>query len=78
MKKICLLFLTFGFVIVLNGQEKHIITSDGVDLYVNVKGRGTPCLFSTGVPMYMQHQLTPLFQYTNECQPLYLYPVRKG
>jgi proline iminopeptidase len=29
---------------------RHIITSDGVDLYVTVKGKGTPCLYIHGGP----------------------------
>jgi proline iminopeptidase len=33
-----------------NAQEKHIKTSDGVDLYVKVKGKGTPCLYIHGGP----------------------------
>jgi proline iminopeptidase len=31
-------------------QVKHILTSDGVDLYVTVKGEGTPCLYLHGGP----------------------------
>jgi proline iminopeptidase len=29
---------------------KHLTTSDGVDLYVTVKGKGTPCLYIHGGP----------------------------
>ncbi len=29
---------------------KHIITSDSVDLFVTVKGKGTPCLYIHGGP----------------------------
>ena len=50
MKKISLLIITLGFTTILHGQERHIITSDGVDLYVNVKGTGTPCLYIHGGP----------------------------
>jgi proline iminopeptidase len=43
-----LLFLTLQF---LNqAQEQHIITSDSVKLFVNVKGSGTPCLYLHGGP----------------------------
>jgi len=31
-------------------EIKHIITSDSVDLYVTVKGNGTPCLYIHGGP----------------------------
>lgn len=31
-------------------KVRHIITSDGVDLYVTVKGSGTPCLYIHGGP----------------------------
>jgi len=34
----------------LQAQERHIIASDSVNLYVNVKGRGTPCLYIHGGP----------------------------
>jgi len=36
--------------IALNAQERTILTSDSVSLYVNVKGRGTPCLYLHGGP----------------------------
>ena len=29
---------------------RHVVTSDGVDLYVTVKGKGTPCLYIHGGP----------------------------
>jgi proline iminopeptidase len=31
-------------------EVKHIVTSDGVTLYVTVKGKGTPCLYIHGGP----------------------------
>lgn len=34
----------------MNAQEIHILTTDSVDLYVHVKGNGTPCLFIHGGP----------------------------
>lgn len=34
----------------INAQERFITTSDSVQLYVNVKGKGTPCLFIHGGP----------------------------
>jgi proline iminopeptidase len=33
-----------------SSEVKHIITSDSVDLYVTVKGKGTPCLYIHGGP----------------------------
>jgi len=50
MKKISLVIIALGFFTILHGQERHIITSDSVDLYVNVKGTGTPCLYIHGGP----------------------------
>ncbi len=47
------LYLLF-FLIVLGAnckaQEKHVLTTDSVSLYVNVKGSGTPCLYIHGGP----------------------------
>lgn len=37
-------------VMTLQAQEKTILTSDSVSLYVNVKGKGTPCLYLHGGP----------------------------
>ncbi len=46
--------LLFLLVILLTtfskAQEREIVTSDGVKLYVNVKGKGTPCLYLHGGP----------------------------
>lgn len=50
MKRISLVFLLSFFSIFVSAQVKHIITSDGVDLYVTVKGKGTPCLYVHGGP----------------------------
>lgn len=36
---------------------RHILTSDGVDLYVTVKGAGTPCLYIHGGPGCGSHWL---------------------
>ena len=49
MKKLLLIpiLLFFGL---LNAQEQTIITSDGVELYVKVKGEGTPLLYVHGGP----------------------------
>ena len=50
MKKLVLLFLFIVFAIESHAQVKHIITSDSVDLYVTIKGKGTPCLYIHGGP----------------------------
>lgn len=49
MKKLLLIpiLLFYGL---LNAQEQKITTSDGVDLYVKVKGEGTPLLYLHGGP----------------------------
>jgi len=50
MKKVFLLLLALGLTILADAQAKHVITSDGVDLYVTVRGEGTPCLYLHGGP----------------------------
>ena len=45
--------LTFFFLITTISclaQEQHFITSDSVNLYVKVKGKGIPCLYIHGGP----------------------------
>lgn len=49
MKKLILL-LVVCFSLNLQAQERQIETSDGVKLYVCVKGTGTPCLYIHGGP----------------------------
>lgn len=50
MKKSLLFLTAFLLAALACAQEKHIVTTDGVDLYVNVKGVGTPCLYLHGGP----------------------------
>jgi proline iminopeptidase len=50
MKKSILFLTLLLLAVVTEAQERHVITSDGVDLYVNVKGEGTPCLYLHGGP----------------------------
>ncbi|HNX83753.1 MAG: alpha/beta hydrolase [Bacteroidales bacterium] len=50
MKKSLLFLSALLLGVVVCAQERHIITTDGVDLYVNVKGEGTPCLYLHGGP----------------------------
>jgi proline iminopeptidase len=48
-KLLTVLLLAIPYLFV-SAQEMHIKTSDGVDLYVKVKGEGTPCLYIHGGP----------------------------
>ncbi|SHJ90925.1 proline iminopeptidase [Epilithonimonas mollis] len=51
MKTSKLLFFVVIFLATFSkAQERVIVTSDGVKLYVNVKGKGTPCLYLHGGP----------------------------
>src|SRR5512140_1675554 len=50
MKKLLIFILLAVPFLFVNAQEMHIKTSDGVDLYVKVKGEGTPCLYIHGGP----------------------------
>lgn len=50
MKKLFSLILFFSLCVAVKAEEKHIITSDGVDLYVKVEGKGMPCLYIHGGP----------------------------
>ncbi len=50
MKKLFSLILFFSLCVGVKAEEKHIITSDGVELYVKVEGKGMPCLYIHGGP----------------------------
>lgn len=51
MKSIVLFFLLIvGLICRSQAQEKVVMTSDSVKLYVKVKGTGTPCLYIHGGP----------------------------
>lgn len=50
MKTIHLLLFLNIFSLNIQAQEQHILTSDSVNLYIYVKGSGTPCLFVHGGP----------------------------
>lgn len=50
MKKIALSWIVVYVGLIANAQERYIRTSDSVNLYVNVKGKGTPCLYIHGGP----------------------------
>ena len=48
--KVLLVIILCNSYSLLFGQEEYYTTSDGVKLYLNVKGEGTPCLFVHGGP----------------------------
>jgi proline iminopeptidase len=50
MKKIGLLFFVLVTIVTAQAQERKIVTTDSVILYVKVKGNGTPCLYLHGGP----------------------------
>jgi proline iminopeptidase len=50
MKKTFLLYSFLLTAITCLAQEQRFITSDSVNLYVNVKGKGIPCLYIHGGP----------------------------
>jgi proline iminopeptidase len=50
MKLISVLFFLMISVFTVHANEKYIVTSDSVRLYVNVKGTGPACLYIHGGP----------------------------
>lgn len=50
MRKYLLLFLFYTSILTSFAQEKHILTTDSVLLYVKVKGTGPACLYIHGGP----------------------------
>ncbi|MCP9200728.1 alpha/beta hydrolase [Gramella sp. GC03-9] len=50
MKKLILVLVVSLLGFNLKAEEKRIITSDGVELYVKVEGKGKPCLYLHGGP----------------------------
>lgn len=61
MKKIVFLLLFLSYSMVSFTQERYIMTSDSVKLYVKVKGEGTPCLYLHGGPGASSYFLDILF-----------------
>lgn len=57
MKNITVLICIFVSVLTIQAQEKYILTSDSVSLYVNVKGSGPACLYIHGGPGSGSHWL---------------------
>lgn len=70
MKRLIVLFWVLLWGISVHAQERQIKTSDGVKLYVKVKGSGMPCLYLHGGPgagsfwleKYFGHYLEQNFQ----------------
>ena len=50
MKILFTLFTVLAFCLSTSAEEKIITTSDGVELYVKVEGKGTPLLYIHGGP----------------------------
>ncbi|HUI32953.1 MAG: alpha/beta hydrolase [Dysgonamonadaceae bacterium] len=50
MNRSILIFFGLFFLIAVEAQERYIVTSDSVKLFVKVKGEGTPCLYIHGGP----------------------------
>ena len=50
MKKLILIFLTLQFTTLAYAENKRIMTSDGIELHVTVKGEGIPVLYLHGGP----------------------------
>lgn len=50
MKKILSLLIIISCMTEAHGQDRYILTSDSVKLFVRVKGQGTPCLYLHGGP----------------------------
>jgi len=50
MKKYLLLAFIFSFFICAHAQEKYILTTDSVNLFINIRGKGAPCLYVHGGP----------------------------
>ncbi|MBC7125163.1 MAG: alpha/beta hydrolase [Bacteroidales bacterium] len=58
---VLLLIVTIGFIGRVQAQEREIVTSDSVKLYVKVKGTGIPCLYLHGGPGSGSHWLEKFF-----------------
>lgn len=50
MRRTILMFTMLFYTIGIFAQEQRFLTSDGVDIYLKVKGEGTPCLYIHGGP----------------------------
>lgn len=58
---VLILIVTIGFIFTAQAQQREIITSDSVQLYVTIKGSGTPCLYIHGGPGSGSYWLEKLF-----------------
>ncbi|HLN72958.1 MAG TPA: alpha/beta hydrolase [Prolixibacteraceae bacterium] len=75
----CLLLSLFCLAILMAGaQEKHILTSDSVSLYVKVKGTGPVCLYIHGGPGSGSNWLEKLYGETLEKHFKVIYLDQRG
>lgn len=74
MMRLCTLAVLFILVFTARAQERYILTSDSVSLYVNVKGKGQPCLYIHGGPGAGSYWLEKLYgdQLEQHFQMIYL------
>lgn len=61
MRKYILAFMLATLCLTVRAEQKHIITSDNVDLFVEVKGKGIPCLYVHGGPGSGSYWMEKLF-----------------
>lgn len=78
MKKLifALALIILGFQV--QAEEKVITTSDGVNLYVNVKGKGAPCLYLHGGPGSGSYWFEKFFGEFMESQYTMIYLDQRG
>lgn len=78
MKSFVLLFLVCLYGLTTAAQEKHILTSDSVSLYVKVKGTGPACLYIHGGPGSGSNWLEKLYGETLEKHFKVIYLDQRG
>lgn len=78
MKSYVLLFLVCLSVLSAEAQEKYILTSDSVSLYVKVKGTGPACLYIHGGPGSGSYWLEKLYGETLEKHFKVIYLDQRG
>lgn len=61
MKNLILIFVMLLPFTITKAEQKHIVTSDGVDLFIEVKGSGVPCLYIHGGPGSGSYWMEKLF-----------------
>ena len=78
MRKCLLMFLCCLFVSMAGAQEKYILTSDSVSLFVKVKGTGPACLYIHGGPGSGSNWLEKLYGETLEKHFKVIYLDQRG